>query len=518
MSTRPLLLGAALVASFAACVGDDPLAASPVEPDAGNDAAVHADATDEGPSRVTLTVDSAELTRGAGGALIVHASARSGPPVTLTLQVQGGPAGIDAPGTALLAPDQNDVRIAISASEAAPYGEAALQVVATGAGSPLVVPAHVFVRGQSGRLDTTFGVGGRAIAPPAGSTLRDARYAVDGSLVVVGEAPAVAVRYGADGQIGPGGVVPLPLQAGAASWQEVGLLDEGAVGVPGFVYRGGSSFYSEARFAADGGLPALDPPTLPPGARTRYGLEAFAILQQAGRFYDVTQSFGPTENQWVPVTIRQYDDHTALVKTWAASGALSLEEPDGHYAVQQIVAAGGRVYVAGRSKDTTNANDTKDAYDVRIVDLAAATVQRAALATRRPAEYEITQPYGLLEPAPDGTLVAVLSGAERPCLTRIHLDGSLDDTLRCPAAFTTDRRPSGGAALADGRLAVIALGPASTLWVTDSNGLVSAGTALEGLQQANVGALRVLGTTHDRIVVAYRGGAGSGWHVERYWL
>ena len=161
-----------------------------------------------------------------------------------------------------------------------------------------------------------------------------------------------------------------------------------------------------------------------------------------------------------------------------------------------------------------------DRYDVRVVDLATATVTRQVVGTDQPPKVPARK-YGLTEVAADGSAVLIRSGSSMPCLMRFHADGTASASAACNVQTGADERPSGGVILADDRVAVVALGATSTLWVSDAAGLVGAGSTLAELTASPTArVVRVFELSHERVLVLTQdpGPGGSAWSIRCFWL
>lgn len=206
-----ILFAVVAVSAPQACVGDHPNgngAGSPDQADGSNEPIIDPQGSAQR-STLSLSASAFEIVRGASSELQVTLSwSGAGAPVPVSLAWGGLKPGMDGGTSVAVAPGTTTQTLTLSVQDSVPLGDTTVQVIATSSdarfeSSPIDVP--LFVRGQPGTVDTTFGKNGEAVSPGESALAMSMGVEPNDGFVVTGLETAahelLVARYGADGQL-----------------------------------------------------------------------------------------------------------------------------------------------------------------------------------------------------------------------------------------------------------------------------------------------------------------------------
>lgn len=204
-----ILLAVATVWAPQACVGDDPNGATNGDtPDGSNDPVIDPQGSGH-KSTLTLSASPFQVVRGASIELQVTLSwSGAAAPVPVSLAWGGLKPGMDGGTPVAVAPGTTTQTLTLSVLDSVALGDTTVQVIATSSdagfqSSPIDVP--LFVRGQPGTVDTTFGKNGEAVSPAENALAMSMGLEANDGFVITGvdttSRELLLARYDASGQL-----------------------------------------------------------------------------------------------------------------------------------------------------------------------------------------------------------------------------------------------------------------------------------------------------------------------------
>lgn len=542
-----------------ACVGDPPAnEGSPAEAGVDGDSTTTSGGFDASSSRLQLSVDDVTVLRGNSGVLQVRLAGVGGR--TVSLRVLNRPSGFGTADEILAPANADSFEIPFQTDASTPYGQAELQVVAsTDAGATTVTAtARVMVRGVTGALDTSYGNGGTAEAPPGAHALHEA-LAYERGVLLVGatqrgpsyiDQRMTIARITDEGQLdtafGDSGfirwapappvgenpqifIVGSPIGVGALRQTSSGWCNLGT-----HVYddsQAAGHFVHGICFDNEGVASSVFPTdnSIPVGGFT--GL----VSRRDGEYFVLHG----TLQSGAPVFVRRHIGNGAVDSAWAGGSlALTVDSnaagPVGPPADASITSAvtntaimsyevqGDRLYVLLEGQVRQSQVKLRSVYSVLTVDLNTGTIIANAFINELDSRFSGLK---LSRPRGDGTVeVSAPSVGGKTALYALSPEGVLSavgpKTLE--GGLVTVGATTGQ--LSNGRKAVLQyIEQSAWLHIVEGTGehfTPSGGVQLDSFEaSSNQSVLRILPSSADRVVLVFGSYHGTpGWALRRYWL